>query len=120
MDLNEKIDLLKEYQEKAEELKNKMDTLKAEIIENMEENYLVSVNTPSGYKASLVYKDNIKYSDEPAIIKYCEENNLNNYIIKKVNVTALNKDLKKSSTLHESLKSYYTVSKTKVLTIKEG
>lgn len=118
MELNQKVDMYAVLQKEAEELKAKMDALKAEIIEDMESEGLVKTTTDNDTSVSLVYKETIKYSDEPAILKYCEDRGLNNYVVKKVNTTALNKDLKKSSSLTEDLNSFYLVNKTKVLTVK--
>lgn len=120
MDLDILVNEYAEKQDQLNDLKADLEAMKVVIIENMENQGLCKFTTPDGLNVSLTYKDLIKYSDEPAIIQYCEENGLNNYIVKKVNTTALNKDLKKSESLTESLNKYYTVNKTKALTVKRG
>lgn len=118
MPLNEKIINYTKLQKEQEELKVKADELKNLIISEMEEQGLVSTSVDN-YSVTVSTRESIKYSDEPAIISYCESNGLTNYIVKKVNTTALNKELKKKNTLTESLSPYYTTSQAKVLTVKE-
>ena len=118
MTLNEKIIAYTKLQKEQEELKLKSDELKSSIIDEMEEQGLVSTAVDN-YSVNLSTRESIKYSDEPAIISYCESNGLTNYIVKKVNTTALNKELKKKNTLTESLSPYFTTSQAKVLTVQE-
>lgn len=118
MTLNEKIIAYTKLQKEQEELKLKSDELKSSIIDEMEEQGLVSTAVDN-YSVNLSTRESIKYSDELAIISYCESNGLTNYIVKKVNTTALNKELKKKNTLTENLSPYFTTSQAKVLTVKE-
>lgn len=118
MTLDEKIIGYTKLQKEQEELKARADELKISIIEEMENQGLVST-TVANYSVNLSVKELIKYSDEPAIISYCEANGLTNYISKKVNTVALNKELRKKKTLTENLSSYYTTTQSKVLTVKE-
>lgn len=118
MVLDEQIITYIKLQKEQEELRQKADVLKAEIISEMEAQGLSST-TVDTYSVTLTLRESIKYSDEPAIISYCESNGLTNYISKKVNTTALNKELKKKNDLTESLSHYFMVSQSKVLTVKE-
>ena len=117
MELNEQIKEYVELQKEQEELKAKLDAAKQEIIDAMTSQGLSKFETAQG-TATLVAKTNIKYTDELAIVKYCEDNNLTNYITKKVNATALNKELKKGGVLKESLNTYYSENVSQVLTVK--
>jgi len=63
-------------------------------------------------------KENIKYSDETAMIAILESKGLNQFVTKKVVTTALNKELKKSGVITEALKGLYTSSISESLTIK--
>lgn len=117
MELNEQIKEYVELQKAKDELKAKIDAIKQEIIDAMNSQGVNKVETAQG-TATLVTKTNIKYTDELAIVKYCEDNNLTNYITKKVNTTALNKELKKGGVLKESLNTYYSENVSQVLTVK--
>ena len=99
---------VKEYlalQEELETIKAKMAELKTEIVNDMEEAGLSTFEVDN-VKAQVVSKETIKYTDELAIIKYLEDNGLDRFIVKKIDATSMNKELKKSSTLNESLNSY--------------
>ena len=118
MTLDEKISNYIRLQNEQEELKTKAEELKVAIIEEMEKQGIVSTEVDN-YGVNLSVRETIKYSDEPAIIRYCESNGLTNYIVKKVNTTSLNKELKKKNSLTEDLASYYVTTQSKVLTVKE-
>ena len=117
-DIRRKISNYIRLQKEQEELKTKAEELKVAIIEEMEKQGIVSTEVDN-YGVNLSVRETIKYSDEPSIIRYCESNGLTNYIVKKVNTTSLNKELKKKNSLTEDLASYYVTTQSKVLTVKE-
>lgn len=117
MTLDERIVNYVALQQTIEEMKTKLDTEKAELIALMESEGKTKVETEHG-KATISYRQNIKYSDETAIIKFCEDNGYGNFITKKVNTTALNKEIKKGGLLKESLNPFVSESETKVLKVE--
>ena len=111
---------VKEYlalQEEMEAIKTKMAELKATIVEEMD-TAGVSTYQVDDVKAQVVNKEIIKYTDELAMIKYLEANGLDKFIVKKVDTTTMNKELKKSATLNESLNSYVSKSIAPTLIVK--
>lgn len=119
MTIEEKISNYIALQEQLDVLKAKMDEEKVAIIEEMEGMGKMKLETPAG-KASVIYKTNIKYSDETSIVNFCENNGFDSFVVKKVNTTALNKELKKGGVLTEGLKNYYNESETKVLKVERN
>lgn len=117
MTLDEKIVNYITLQQTIEEMQTKLNAEKAEIIALMELEGKTKVETEHG-KATIYYRQNIKYSDETEIIKFCEDNGYSNFITKKVNTTALNKELKKGGLLKESLNPFVSESETKVLKVE--
>lgn len=114
--LDENIKKYAELQAEIERLTNETKALKQTILDEM--GMYSSVSTKEGFIASISKRDTIKYNDELGIIRYLEENNLNQFVVKKVDSTNLNKELKKSTSLNESLKSMYTTTTTIALTVK--
>lgn len=106
-----------DLQNQMDELKEKLDLAKSELITMMEESGCDKVKCETG-SAQLVFKSNIKYSDELSIINFCKNNGYGQFIVEKVNTTALNKELKKGGRLTESLDPFFNESTTKVLTVK--
>lgn len=117
MTLDERIAEYVKLQNQVEEMKSKLDQEKVTLIDEMEKEGKTKVETEVG-KATLIYKQNIKYSDELSIIAFCEKNGYNDFVTKKVNTTALNKELKKGGLLTEGVKGYYSESETKVLKVE--
>lgn len=107
-ELDEQIKKYNELQKKEEEITAEKDILKNSILASMEAAGVTSYKINDGsLTVNVVTNNKITYTDEPAIIKYCENNNLNDYVVKKVNTTLLNKGLKKSHSLTESLLPFY-------------
>lgn len=116
--LDENLKKYAELQEQLNLLKEQLDTLREDILVEMEELGVSDYTSEDNITAKVVEKQNVKYIDEISMIKYLEENNLNQFITKKVNAPLMNKELKKSLSLKESLGSYYNTSVTKSLTVK--
>ena len=116
--LNENLKKYAELQEQLNSLKEQLDTLREDILVEMDELGVSDYTSEDNITAKVVEKQNKKYIDEISMIKYLEENNLNQFITKKVNAPLMNKELKKSLSLKESLGSYYNTSVTKSLTVK--
>jgi hypothetical protein len=115
--LKENVKKYLELSRQADELKAQLEELKASIVEEMESNNITKYEDGE-VNANLIYKTNIKYNDELSMIKYCEENGLNQFVTKKLNTTSMNKELKKSKSLNESLNQFYTETTTKTLQVK--
>lgn len=115
--LDENIKKYAELQEEIDRLTKEASSLKATILDEM--GLFSSVSTKEGYIASVSKRETIKYNDELGIIKYLEDNHLNEYITKKVDSTKLNKEIKKSTTLNESLKPMFTTTTTYALSVKK-
>lgn len=77
--------------------------------------YTTEDNTASVTKS---VKENVKYTDETAMISILESKGLNQFVTKKVVTTALNKELKKGGVITEALKGLYTSTVSESLTIK--
>ena len=114
--LTENIDKYYQIQQQIKALKEEADNLKLSIINNMGDNK--KYETSTGRVAQLIEKETFTYNNELGIIQFLEDNDLNQFIIKKVNATVLNKELKKNKTLCEGLKDDYTKNTVFSLTVK--
>lgn len=119
-ELNSLIDEYAGILKDIDALKEKADLIKQRIVKEMDELGLAKTETLFNdcRKSS---RTTIKYLDEPAIIAYCEATpGMSNYVMKKLNASPLNKAIKASQTLQESLKGKYeeTVSSTISVTPK--
>ena len=111
---------VKEYlalQEELETIKAKMAELKTEIVNDMDAAGL-STYEVDDVKAQVVNKETIKYTEELALIKYLEDNGFGRFVVKKVDTTSMNKELKKSTTLNESLSDYVARTTAPTLIVK--
>lgn len=109
---------IEEYNEKkkqADALKEEMETIRDRILKAMNDAGVKKVETPNGTVAQVTAKVSLKY-DEPQAIKWLKENGYGQYIIEKLDATALNKVVKESKSLNESLQPSQQV--TYSLTVK--
>ena len=91
-----------ELQEQLDAIKNEMASLKEEIVNDMDAQG-INVFEAEDVKAQVVSKETVKYLDELAIIKQLKSEGLDRFIIEKVDTTKMNKELKTSMSLNESL-----------------
>lgn len=113
------INKYKEIQDQIESLEAIKNELKNQIIEEMDSSNLNNILTETGVSAKLVDKQNFKYLDELAIMRFLKENGYEQFIKQSIDTTNMNKELKKSNLLAESLKSLYTVNTNRTLMVKE-
>lgn len=103
---------VEEYNEIQKKIKVLTDR-KNELNENIKKALLdAGVNkteTPKGTQVSLTTKVSLKY-DEVAVMKYLKDNNLTDYIIEKIDNKKLDKDLKSSKSLNESIQPSQDIS----------
>ena len=116
MTLNEKLNRYYELQEQVKELSDEMDSLKSEIISDMENEGITNQKTDE-VEGKLVNKTLFKYTDEIAILKYLRDNKLDNFIQSKVN-SSINKELKTKGKLYEDLKLYCSETNSTQLSVK--
>lgn len=114
--------LLEKYvvlQAEEEKLNQQKAELKNQILEEMDK---LGVNkyTYENISATVADRESFKYNDELAMIQWCKNNGYASLIKESVNTTAMNKELKKSNLLTESLNTYYTKTLSRSLTVKEG
>ena len=117
--LNEKINNYYKLSKQMSELKAQADTLKEEILKEMIAQNCKKQITENGVSATVVDKELFSYTDELGIITYLKNNGLTKFISEEINTTELNKELKKSSSLCESLNKYYVKNNKSTLTVKE-
>ena len=110
-----KIEEYKEKKAQADTLKKELDELNEEIVKAMNDAGVKDTETPNGVTANVTTKVSLKY-DEPQAIKWLKENGYEKYVIEKLDTSALNKEVKKSKSLNESLQP--TQSITYALTVK--
>jgi uncharacterized NAD-dependent epimerase/dehydratase family protein len=119
--IDEQIKKYLELNAQKEALEKEMSDIKsvitAELVKETLEGatYTTEDNTASVTKS---VKENVKYTDETAMISILESKGLNQFVTKKVVTTALNKELKKGGVITEALKGLYTSSISESLTIK--
>ena len=118
MTQEERINKYAALQQQIEALKEEQDTLRLDIISDMEATGEVSFTTAEGITAKLVDKTNFKYVDELSMIKYLKENGYAMFIKEAINSSSMNSELKKSTKLAEDLSSYYQKNQVKALTVK--
>lgn len=117
MTLEEKLERYNELQLQASDIESEMKTLKEEIVNEM---YTLNVDSykTENVEGKLVNKQTFKLLDEVAVINYLKSRRLNNYFQTKVNITAINKELKIKGVLYEELKDYCTETNSIALTVK--
>lgn len=106
-ELNSLIDEYAGILKDIDALKEKADTVRQRIAQEMDELGLVKTETLVNdcRKSS---RTTIKYLDEPAIIAYCEATpGMSDYVTKKINASPFNKAIKASQSLQESLRGKY-------------
>lgn len=119
--IDEQIKKYLELNAQKEALEKEMSDIKSVITAELEKEtlegatYTTEDNTASVTKS---VKENVKYTDETAMISILESKGLNQFVTKKVVTTALNKELKKGGVITEALKDFYTSSISESLTIK--
>lgn len=96
-------------QNKIKELTTRKNELNESIKKQLIEDNTDNVETTNGVKAILTKKVSLKY-DEVAVMKYLKDNNLTDYIIEKIDNKKLDKDLKTSKSLNESIQPTQDVS----------
>lgn len=119
MTLEERVHELLLKQAEQDKLKAEIDQMKADLLAEMTTAGLTKVVTPEA-TATMTNKETIKYTDEPAIIKYLLDNGYNSYVETKVKTTALNKVLKTQTNLTESLNPLFTTAVSTELRIKKA
>jgi hypothetical protein len=105
--LNENVKKYLELKKQADKIKEELDSLKDFIVEEMNSQNQTTFSTEDGITAKMISKITFDYQDEPAMIKWLEDNGQTSFIVKKVNTTSLNKELKTSTLLTEGLNSMY-------------
>ena len=115
--LESKVKTYLEKQQLVESLKAELASLKDEIVSEMSDAGL-NVYTSDDVKAQVVNKETIKYNDEIAIINYLKENGLSRLVVEKIDTTNMNKELKSSATLNESLSQHITRTTAPTLIVK--
>lgn len=109
-----------ELQAKEEALKLEKASLKEQIVAEMDSLSITKwEDVEEGLSANIVLKETVKYTDEPAIIKWAKENGYGSYVVEKVDTTKFNKQLKTSNILNESVGTYLTKTVAPSLTVKE-
>lgn len=116
--LNEQIERYFELQRQADEIKNQLEEIKSQLVEEFNAEGINSYSTEN-VTATLTPKTTFKYNDEPAMIKYLKENGMGQYVIEKIDSTRLNKILKSSVSLNESLRPQFTMNTSYALSVKE-
>ena len=121
MNLDEKI---KKYFELKQEIE-RLDAEKEELSESIKAMVGIfpdqAYTTPDGYSAKVVSKTNYKYADETAIINYFNNKKLGDiYLIRKIDTSKLNKELKTHGVLYNDLSNYIVESISDSLTVKEN
>ena len=114
-------DLIKEFLEikhQEEELKSKKEELSSQIKTLLEsekdEKYVCSNGS-----AKLISKTTYTYNDEAAIMNYIISKGLSDvYLVKKVNTTKFNSELRNKGILFEAVKNYVTENVSKSLEVK--
>ena len=117
MTLNENLERYYQLQKEVEEREEEMKSLKEAIVKEMEIAGITSQNTGL-VEGKIIDKTSFKYNDEVAIINYLRSHRLNNFIVTKVNTTAMNKELKSKGALYEDLKSYCSENNSITLSVK--
>ena len=104
-----------ELKSKIDDQKKELDDLKESILEEMgsREEFV----TEDGIKAKITFKDKYDYVDEVAIINWLKANGYGCYVSEVVDSKKLNKELKKGTTLTESLKTLYKKTEIKALSV---
>lgn len=119
--IDEQIKKYLELNAQKEALEAQMAEIKTAISESLVDETLegATYTTEAGdATVTKSIKENIKYTDETAIVGILEAKGLNQFVSKKVVTTALNKELKKGGIITESLKGLYTTALSESLTIK--
>lgn len=119
--IDEQIKKYLELKSQKEALEQQMSELTQRIATSLEDEKLngATYTTEDGdATVTKSVKENIKYTDETAMIAILEEKGLNQFVTKKVVTTSLNKELKKGGVITEALKDLYTSCISESLTIK--
>lgn len=104
-----------DIQKKIKELTERKNELNESIKKALLDAGISKTETPQGTQVTLTTKVSLKY-DEVSTLKYLKENGLTQYIVEKIDTTKLNKELKESKTLNESIQPNQDV--TYSLTVK--
>lgn len=107
-----------QLQQQMEAMKQEMSELKNEIVSDMSD---MNVNTfeIDDIKAQVVNKENVKYIDEIALIDTLKQQGLGRFVIEKVDTTRMNKELKTSASLNESLSGLVSKTSAPTLIVKQ-
>lgn len=113
--------LIKEFialKKQEEELKVKKENLSAAIKEALNAEKVDKYTCDNG-TAKIINKTTYSYDDETAIMNYIVSKGLSDmYLVKKINTTKFNTELKNKGLLFESVKPYITEKVSKVLEVK--
>lgn len=112
------IDNYNSLQTQIKELEEQLSTLKESIMTYMNDNNVTKLTSDNGVTASIVNKETFKYTDEHQLITTLKAMGLNQYIVEKINTSVMNKDLKASQSLNESLSSLYTKTSSQAFSVK--
>ena len=115
--LESKVKTYLEKQQLVESLKAELAALKDEIVDEMNNEGLNNYSIDN-VKAQIVNKETIKYNDELAIINYLKTNGLSRLVVEKIDTTSMNKELKSSASLNESLSQHITRTTAPTLIVK--
>ena len=116
--LENKVKAYLEKQQLVESLKAELASLKDEIVDEMN-NEGLNVYASDDVKAQIVNRETIKYNDELAIIDYLKNNGLSRLVVEKIDTTTMNKELKSSASLNESLSQHITRTTAPTLIVKQ-
>lgn len=114
--------LLNEYlvicQQEAS-LKEAKEQLRTQILDQFEQKQLTEYVAADGsVQGKVVQKTTVRYTDEAGVMDFLKMRGMQQYFKTVLDTTALNKRLKTSQTLQESLKGKYTQTASPSLTVK--
>lgn len=119
--LDSLLDAYLEVKRQEDELSIRKNDLADKIKNLLENEPKGKYESSNGIKATLVEKTIFKYVDETAIINYITKKGLKDiFLVKKIDTTKFNNELKTKGSLFEDVKSYVAESKQKSLTVNGG
>lgn len=121
MTLDERINKYNELNKQQSLIKEEMESIKSEIVSELENNGVTQYVTSSGeLSASVTYRETFKYNDESSLVNWCKQNNRLDLISEKIKTTQFNNAYKSNKiTLNESVNNAIVKNTTIALTVKE-
>lgn len=107
-----------ELQSKQKELESQLSELKETILNEMDEQKLETILTDEGIKAVRTKKETFKYLNEQKLVEWCEANNHQEYVQKRIITTKFNKNLKDQWSNNKTLLENYSRSESYSLSVK--